>query len=47
MEGGRVAMIPRTRFPGFGAIIWAAICIAVAVAVAVAMHHDLWAAFAR
>ena len=36
-----------TRFPGFGAFLWAAIRIAVAVAIAVAAHHDLWAAFAR
>jgi len=34
----------RTRFPGFGAFIWAAICIAVAVAVVVGVKHDLWAA---
>ena len=38
------AMSNRQRFPGFGAFIWAAICMAVAVAVAVAAHHDLGAA---
>ena len=36
-----------TRFPGFGAFVWAVIFIAVAVVLTVGVHHDLWAAFAR